>query len=869
MMCSVLSMFTFSHPRMKHVLLRQQLLLKLLVSFLALLPLSAISVTNSEPETVWDIDRNGSQDALTDGVLILRYLFGITGESLIDGAIGNSASNTTAVSIENELAQRISANTLDIDFNGTNDALTDGVLVLRYLFGFSGQSLLDNSIGDNSKRDCVAGIESFLLDGIFNSSNTITVNQPLDALSSFNYPITQAFCATPTVSGSWLSYDDATQSLTGTPSFTLSGSTSSVTVLLSNGSTLVINVDIAEPEITNRAALRLIEQATFGGDMASMNSIKTQGITSWVDAQLNMSSAYDSSTDTWQTHLERTIQSITTANPSVDYFVSDNVFNKQPADVRSPRYQLAAWFDNALGNADISPQVGTDSIRQRMAYALSQLMVVSDTATPLDRRGGALANYYDLLTRNALGNFRDLLGEMARSPAMGVYLSHQGNRKTDLEANTLPDENFAREVMQLFTVGLSELNLDGSPNRDGDSATYPDSGDNLVPTYTQNDVSELAKIMTGWDLQSNNRYGDARNTQGDYTVPMEFTASEHEDEVSLNGDGMVTILGQTISLTSGDDQSGMDAALDILFNHPNVAPYVSRHLIQRFVTSNPSGEYVARVATVFNGIGNERGDLKAVIRAILLDDEARSIAISQQDNYGKVKEPLLAMMQLFKAIGVEPLDGWRTREDVLLNNTYWYHNPRNDIAQGPLRSPSVFNFYSPDFVPSDSHFNNNRLLAPEAQLYTDQVIINMHNRVQSLLSGYERNRIEQTRTLADYAATRTSNTSAIFLLDYSDELQLMETALENDSNGDFLDINNNTIDEQGSSPRQRMISALLDYVDTLLLGDTMDDKYRAAITHYLVDGRGINNANPEIEATNIVLDTYRYIFTSGTYLVQK
>ncbi len=694
--------------------------------------------------------------------------------------------------------------------------------------------------------------------------NTSTV-----ALSPFTLVLSSA-ASQATISENWLNLTSSNSQLSGTPTFDLVGQTTTASVSLVNGSTLIVNVFITEPSVSQRAALRMAEQATFGMTPDEMESLMQMGITTWVDNQLNMPSAYDNNTDTWLTHFERTVQIATTARPDINFFARDNIFNAEPASFQLLQYQSAAWYDNALGNPDIDAMVGTDSLRQRMAYALSQLLVVSDVTPPFNRRGEALAAYYDILARNALGNFRTLLGDVARSPAMGVYLSHQGNRKTDLIANTLPDENFAREIMQLFTIGLSELNQDGSPNRDGNTTTFPDSGTNLVPAYTQTDVSELAKVMTGWDLQSNNRYGNSGNVQGDYSVPMEFTPSEHEDEMSLNGDGMVTVLGNTFALNSGSDNSGLDTALDILFNHPNVPPFISRHIIQRFVTSNPSSGYIERVANVFSDNGSGvRGDLKTVLRTVLLDDEARSLSVSQQASQGKVKEPLLAMLQLFKVIGVEPLDGWISRDNVAVNDTYWYPNPRNDISQGPMRSLSVFNFYSPDFVPSDSFFSTNRLLSPESQLYTDQVIINLHNRIQSLLNAYERNRIQMTQSVSDFAATRRFNNAANLLLDFTTELQLLEMALEGDTNGDFININNDTVDSQGTSPRERAIDALLDYANTNLFGNTMDTNYRAALKHYLLAGRGTNNSNTSIEATNIVLDTYRFIGSSGAFLIQK
>ena len=358
---------------------------------------------------------------------------------------------------------------------------------------------------------------------------------------------------------------------------------------------------------------RLLTQTTFGPDRASLDQVDKLGVEGWIDHQLNMGSAYDSTSDNWPTHLERTIEISQQAEPNVGWYDADDdgttYFNEANGDIQVTLYQMAAWWDNVLGNPKY-PALGQDQLRQRVAYALSQLLVTSNSAFPLNRRGEGLAYYYDLLAKHAFGNYRDLLSDVARSPTMGAYLSHQGNRKASQSEGTRPDENFAREVMQLFTIGLYELNLDGSPNRDGNLNTYPDSGSDLVPTYTQQDIEELAKVCTGWDLVGNKKYGRLISTDGDFTQAMEFNPEFHEDEADdyyTNQDGKVTILGKTIALNATDrlgNASGLDAALDVLFAHDNIAPYVSKHLIKSFVTSNPSSEYIADVATVFNDDGN-------------------------------------------------------------------------------------------------------------------------------------------------------------------------------------------------------------------------------------------------------------------------
>lgn len=499
-------------------------------------------------------------------------------------------------------------------------------------------------------------------------------------------------------------------------------------------------------------------------------------------------------------------------------------------------------------------------------------MVVSKSTSPLDRRAEGLAFYYDLLANNAFGNYRTLLGEIARSPTMGIFLSHQGNRKANLIESTSPDENFARELIQLFTIGLHELNIDGSPNRDANTTTYPDAGSNVVPTYKQDDITEMAKVMTGWDLVSNSSYGKSSTRQGDYTTFMEFTASEHES-LGDKPDGIsVTVIGQTVVLTSGADGSGLDSALDALFQHDNIGPFISRHLIKHFVTSNPSSGYVARVATVFNNNGSGvKGDLKAVVRAILLDDEARNEANIQTSSFGKAKEPILALTQFLRAFKVRPLDGWISKDDTtVVNGVYWYRNPQKQYGHAPMRSPSVFNFYSPGFIPSDSYFAQNKLVAPELQIQTDQILVEMNNRLLTIINGYEKTRIitQLERSVAEHAATKQFFSENLFLFDFDEELAIYEQALDGDTNGDFANMELTNSDGQRYK-KEGAIDALLEHLNQLLLGGTMTTKYRAAFKHYLMNASGSRNSNDAKEAWINIKDAVRFIVTSNAFMIQK
>lgn len=610
---------------------------------------------------------------------------------------------------------------------------------------------------------------------------------------------------------------------------------------------------------------RLLLQTTFGPTKAELDRVQKIGAEQWLDEQLNAPSAYDDPADKHQTHLQRTIDIARLAEPSIDWYETA-IFNSPAAEYSVDDYQMAAWWENAIGLHPDNTLHGSDQLRQRMAYALSQILVVSAFEPPLYRRGEGLAYYYDTLARHAFGNYRDLLGEVARSPAMGVYLSHQGNRKANIEKGTTPDENFARELMQLFTLGLYELNLDGSANRDNNPNSYPDAGDALKPTYTETDITELSKVMTGWDLVGNKRYGASSATQGDYTQAMEFTAEEHEDEVAAGGDGLVTLLGQTFELNAGDDGSGMDAALDVLFNHSNVAPHISKHLIMRFVTSNPSSHYIARVANVFvdNGKG-VRGDLKAVLRAVLTDEEARNDDLIGPDS-GKIKEPLIAVAQLLRVLGAVPMDGWESRdESTSMRGVYWYKKPQDDLGQAALRSPSVFNFYSPDYTPSNAYFTERGLASPEMKLLTEQNLLEFSNLVFLATYAFEKYRIEMVEgeTLASYAGSKRFGNKLIMQTSLEEVIALMTEAAD----GDLENLEDSWIEPRPH--KTAAVNVAIDYFNTRLLGGEMSTEARASLFEYLMNSADTNHTSAVREAQMIAKDTVRMIAISSIYMVQK
>ena len=344
--------------------------------------------------------------------------------------------------------------------------------------------------------------------------------------------------------------------------------------------------------------------------------------------------------------------------------------------------------------------------------ALSEILVISINSD-LDGFGEALASYYDLLMVHAFGNYKDLLKDVALHVSMGYYLSHLNNPKSIPAENIHPDENFAREIMQLFTIGLYMLNQNGTRQTDGQG--------NFIPTYDNNDIKELAKVFTGLGPGAINENVDWTNEPyfglgiwgTDMTVPMIMYPEWHEP-------GPKTLLGQ---YTIPGGQSGMDDicdAVDFLFNHQNVAPFISYRLIQRLIKSNPSPGYVSRIASVFNNNGSgERGDLKAVVRAILLDPEARECSWQQQPDHGKLREPILRYTHAAKAL---PLDSPLGR---YWNNGFSFLDA---TKQHPLAAPTVFNFFLPDHQPNGPIANNN-LFAPEFKIHDSRTSVGFINQV--------------------------------------------------------------------------------------------------------------------------------------------
>ncbi len=482
---------------------------------------------------------------------------------------------------------------------------------------------------------------------------------------------------------------------------------------------------------TTAQAARFLLQAQFSASDAEIAAVQAQGYSGWLSAQFSLPSSqsgFDWLTEAGYAQVD-------------DYTFFDASY---PADFMIWRQLITS----------------ADAVRRRLALALSEVLVVSTTGISVPWRSHAMAAYWDVLCANALGNYRQLLQDITLNPAMGFYLNTRGNQKEDNKGRQ-PDENYAREVMQLFSIGLYQLNLDGSEKTDATGAR--------LESYTQSDITNLARVFTGYDLDTSQNTpttytpangGSARTIPSTSTVrlPMVQVASRHSTLAA-------TFLGTTIAANT-PAAAALQTALDTLFNHPNVGPFIGKQMIQRLVTSNPSAAYVARVAAAFNNNGSGvRGDLKAMFAAILLDDEARSTTGLTQASFGRLREPMLRFVQWTRSFGVRSARGtWKIFDQS---------NPATQIGQSPLRSPTVFNFFRPGYVPPGSALAAAHALAPEFQLVNESSVGGYLNAMQSVLrNGIYVNAPESIAAISNSATNGYDITAS-----YATELTLVTDAL--------------------------------------------------------------------------------------------
>ncbi len=442
-------------------------------------------------------------------------------------------------------------------------------------------------------------------------------------------------------------------------------------------------------------ASRFIAQASFGGSKVEIEDLAlTLDFEAWIDEQfaLPQTDFLLTTEEVWDTVLFHRLA---------------NGYDPADVSVHGPNHVVwnYSWWQALMD--------GDDQLRQKVAYALSQILVISNESD-LRAYGFAVASYYDLLMDNAFGNFEDLLLDVTLSVPMGFYLSHLNNPKEDLEENIHPDQNYAREIMQLFTIGLYELNNDGSRKKDG-------NGDD-IPTYDNSDIVELANVFTGLGpggIMDFVTWTDVpqfgMNIYGiDKTIPMVMYENFHETKEKVIFGGDLTIPANQAGMTD------IEQTVNYLFNHANTGPFISRFLIQRLIKSNPTPGYISRVADVFNNDGNGvRGDMKAVIKAILLDEEARECAPMQDEFAPRLREPVTKYVHISKALALNsPFGRYWNSSISFLDNT----------KQMTLYAPTVFNFYLPDYHPvgllSDNDYN-----APEFFIHNTSTATGYINQV--------------------------------------------------------------------------------------------------------------------------------------------
>ncbi|MGQ7845516.1 DUF1800 domain-containing protein [Granulosicoccus sp. 3-233] len=463
---------------------------------------------------------------------------------------------------------------------------------------------------------------------------------------------------------------------------------------------------VADGPLSPTEAFRLLEQGTFGPQLDDIMTAGEEGPESWINRQMQMPAT----------------------------FLGDGL-RKANSD-RWNEY-VNVWWRHAI-QAD-------DQLRQRVAFALSQILVVS-AHDGLSEEQFGLANYYDILLRHAFGNYRDLLEEVTLNPVMGEYLSMKGNRKPDTAENIHPDENYARELLQLFSIGQVLLNNDGSAQLDADGVP--------LPAYDQHTIEEFARVFTGWHFANAEDFRWPKNK--DYLSPMVAWPDYHDTDPKTLLNGVTLPAGQSA-------RQDLDGALDNIFSHPNVAPFISRQLIQRLVTSNPSPGYVRDVAAVFNrNAAGERGSLGSVVKAILMHREAREGHLDNPATFGKLKEPLLRVTQL-----------WRAFEPDTIHYDFNYGWVGNELGQSPLNSPSVFNFFRPDFS-QPGEIRNLGMVSPEFEILDESSIITATNRLlaNTLWSHNYKNDADATRIAIDISREMVLEVDFDLLLDHLDLLLL-------------------------------------------------------------------------------------------------
>ncbi len=548
-------------------------------------------------------------------------------------------------------------------------------------------------------------------------------------------------------------------------------------------------------------ASRFLHQASLGANYEEIQYVAQVGVNQWLDEQFAM--PYSTYLTDYQSIYPGIVSMIQQIHPG-------------DGTKKDRSYASFAFYEKVLKDNDV--------LRNKAAFALSQILVVSTRSIDLNGHGDGGASYYDVMYEGAFGNYRDMLEDVTLHLAMGYYLSHWKNKKSDPSIGSLPDENYAREIMQLFSIGLYELNNDGTHKLDANG--------NSIPTYDITDVQELAKVFTGlsggaYDLDFDPNYAgqplefSKPLNHFDMTVPMVMWEEHHEQGPKVMFDGSIIPDGQT-------GMEDIEDALDVLFNHPNVGPFLARRLIQQMVKSNPTPAYINRVASAFNNNGaGVRGDMKAVFRAILTDSEARDCSWIDDPRSGKLRQPIERLTNLFRAFDIDSPSGhlWFKDGSVL----------GEQLEQSFQGAPSVFNFFTP-FYAEETYVAPNDMVSPEFQILhavtTIQYLNGMENAVK--VTPFR----NQTAVHATKPQLDNNNSDSPFL-DFSDEIAI----LDNDPvNG---------------------ISTLLDRLDIILCQGQLSPNTKTIIIDALNQIDGNNNFTSE----DIVHNALYFIMASPDYMI--
>lgn len=558
-----------------------------------------------------------------------------------------------------------------------------------------------------------------------------------------------------------------------------------------------IQTDTSQAFLTRTSTARFLTQATFGPTPSDIDTLTGTSPSQWL--------------------LQEFAKPVTLSMPIVEEYQA----LLQPGTnnyINSTTPSFAFWRKAITAD---------DQLRQRVAFALSEIIVTSPVGSDLlTTYPEGIAHHQDILAQNAFGNYRDLLEDITYSAAMGDYLTYAGNQKADPVTGRMPDENYAREILQLFSIGVVELAIDGTPITDANGAP--------VETYDNTDITELAKVFTGLNYDDR-AFIPPEDFSGILLTPMVIVPENHSPEPK-------TFLSTTIPANTPADQS-IDLALDEIMAHPNVGPFIGRQLIQRLVTSDPEPDYVTRVATAFNtgrytlpngtSVGDGRkGDLKATIAAILFDPDARENAPVNAAQFGKIREPILRFTEWARAFEVSEV------RPELVYQLYDASSPAL-LAQHPYRSPSVFNFFRPGYVAPGTETGNAGMTVPELQLVNASSVPGYANFMSYFALGFQ-NQIDvvELQRLFDEDRVNIDATPAplAFSPDYTTALSLASDT-----------------------------EAFLDYLDELLTFGTMTDKTRQTVRDMF---DYIPPTTPEFEKLRVGLAVV-IVTTSPDFLVQR